>query len=56
MVEQLQKTGKARPSTVGYPKFSTCFNQVIAGLKGNDLKGLIDNQANVLQQELNRLK
>lgn len=56
LMEQLQKTGKARPSTVGYPKFSTCFNQVIAGLKGNDLKGLIDNQANVLQQELNRLK
>lgn len=56
LMEQLQKTGRARPSTVGYPKFSTCFNQIIAGLKTNDLKGLIDNQTSALQQELNRLK
>ena len=57
LMEQLQKTGIARPSTVGYPKFSTCFNQIIAQLGStNDVATLINNQTTSLQTELNRLK
>ena len=57
LMEQLQKTGISRPSTVGYPKFSTCFNQIIAQLGStNDVATLINNQTTSLQTELNRLK
>ena len=56
LYQQLQKTGKARPSTVGYPQFSSAFSQVISGLREGELSTLVDNKANVLQDNLNKLK
>ena len=56
LYQQLQKTGVARPSTIGYPQFSSAFSQVISGLRSGDLNELVDNKANVLQNDLNRIK
>ena len=56
LYQQLQKTGMARPSTVGYPQFSSAFSQVISGLRDGDVSTLVDNKANVLQENLNKLK
>lgn len=56
LYQQLQKTGMARPNTVGYPQFSSAFSQVISGLREGDLNTLVDNKANVLQDNLNKLK
>lgn len=56
LLKQLELTGKARPSTVAYPTFSTCFNQVIYSLAGNDLPALLNTQTNTLQAEMNKLK
>ena len=56
LYQQLQKTGTPRPVTIGYPQFSSAFSQVISGLRGDDLSGLVDNKAGVLQKDLNRLK
>lgn len=56
LYQQLQKTGMARPSTVGYPQFSSAFSQVISGLREGDLSTLVDNKANVLQGNLDKLK
>ena len=56
LLEQLQKTGKARPATVGYPQFSSAFSQVISGLRDSDVSTLVDNKAQVLQGNLDKLK
>lgn len=56
LLKQLQLTGRARPSTVAYPKFSTCFNQVIYSLGSANLSDLLNTQTNTLQAEMNRLK
>ena len=56
LIQQLQKTGVARPSTVGYPQFSSAFSQVISGLREGDVNTLVDNKAAVLQSDLNKLK
>ena len=56
LYQQLQKTGMARPSTVGYPQFSSAFSQVISGLKEGSLSELVDNKASVLQSNLDKLK
>ena len=56
LYQQLQKTGKARPITVGYPQFSATFRQVIDGLRDSDVSTLVDNKANDLQSELNKIK
>ena len=56
LYEQLQKTGKPRPVTVGYPQFSAAFSQVISGLRDNDVSTLVDNKASVLQGNLDKLK
>ena len=56
LYQQLQKTGKARPNTVGYPQFSSAFSQVISGLREGDLNTLVDNKANVLQGNLDKIK
>jgi len=55
LYQQLQKTSIARPSTVGYPQFSSAFSQVISGLREGDVSTLVDNKANVLQNNLNKL-
>lgn len=56
LYEQLQKTGKARPSTVAYPKFSTMFNQIITEMKDGDVSTIVDQKTSQLQTELNKYK
>lgn len=55
LLKQLQFTGKARPATVAYPTFSTCFNQIIYSLKDGNLTDIINTQTNTLQSEMNKL-
>ena len=56
LMEQLQQTSMARPSTVGYRQFSDAFRMVISGLLNEEVSSLVDNKANVLQSELNKIK
>ncbi len=57
LLSQLKTTGKARPSTIAYPKFSSSFNLVIGGIKnGTDLRSLLSTNANELQTEMNKHK
>lgn len=55
LLKQLQLTGKARPATVAYPTFSTCFNQVIYSLKDGNLTDVLNTQTNTLQAEMTKL-
>ncbi len=55
LLKQLQLTGKARPATVAYPTFSTCFNQIIYSLKDGNLTDILNTQTNTLQSEMNKL-
>ena len=55
LLKQLKLTGRARPSTVAYPTFSICFNQVIAHLQNENLAGTLSAQTKSLQTEMNRL-
>lgn len=55
LYQQLQKTGKQRPETVGYPQFSVAFRGVIDGLRDGNVSTLVDNKAAALQNELNKL-
>jgi fructooligosaccharide transport system substrate-binding protein len=56
LYQQLQKTGVQRPETIGYPQFSTAFRGVIDGLRDGDVNTLVDNKAQALQNDLNKLK
>ena len=56
LYNQLLKTGKARPDTVGYPKFTTVFNQVIAELKDGNITDILNSKSQTLQTELDLLK
>lgn len=56
LMKQLQLTGKARPNTVGYPKFTTCFNQIIAELNDGDIATILNTKTLSLQSELDKLK
>ena len=56
LYQQLLKTGKERPSTVGYPKLSATFSQVIAELKNSDVASIIGPKVSALQAELDELK
>ena len=56
LYQQLQKTSIARPTTVGYPQFSSAFSQVISGLRDASVSALVDEKANTLQNELNKIK
>ena len=55
LIKQLALSGKERPATVGYPKFSECFRQVISEMKNDDLKTILDSKARILQAELDKL-
>ena len=55
LIQQLQKTGMARPVTVGYPQFSAHFRQVISSLGGEAVSSLVDKQAAALQTDLNKI-
>ena len=56
LFQQLNKTSIERPETVGYPQFSRAFAQVIIGLKDNEVSKLVDDKAEVLQDDLNEIK
>ena len=56
LYNQLLKTGKARPETVGYPKFSVVFSQVIAELKDGNVSDILNSKTQSLQAELDVLK
>ena len=53
LLQQLEKTGKARPNTVGYKEFSDVFRMVITNLKSSDVSTLVDGKAQLLQSYLN---
>ena len=57
LIQQLYDTSICRPVTVGYPQFSSAFSQVISGLGStDDVSGLVDNKAKVLQTNLDRIR
>lgn len=56
LYNQLINTGKARPDTVCYPKFSVLFNQVITELKDGNVTDILNNKARSLQEELDLKK
>ncbi len=56
LLSQLEKTGRERPVTVGYPQFSTNFSQVIYDMKDKDLATVLNEKAAKLQSELDKLK
>lgn len=56
LYQQLLKTGKSRPETVGYPKLTTAFNQIIYNMKTGNIKDVLNARANELQRELDNLK
>ena len=57
LIQQLYNTSICRPVTVGYPQFSSAFSQVISGLGGtNDVSTLVNNKAQVLQNNLDRIR
>ena len=56
LYNQLLKTGKARPATVGYPKLSVIFSQVIAELKDGNVSDILNSKTISLQAELDLLK
>ena len=53
--EQLEKTGKERPVTVGYPQFSAAFAKVINELREGDVAEIVRNKATELQGNLDKL-
>ena len=55
LYNQLLKTGKARPATVGYPKFSVIFRQIIAELKSGNVEDILNSKTTALQSELDIL-
>ncbi len=55
LYEQLAKTGKERPATVGYPAFSKAFNKVIYKIASMSVSSVVDEVAEELQGELDRL-
>ena len=52
LYNQLLKTGKARPATIEYPKFSVLFGQVISELKDGDVSAILNLKTKSLQAEL----
>lgn len=55
LLQQLSKTGRERPVTIGYPDFSKRFRQVIYGLKDSDVASLLSSKADALQDDLDLL-
>ena len=55
LIKQLELSGTQRPATVGYPKFSECFRQVISEMKDGDIQSILDSKTKILQSELDKL-
>ena len=56
LMQQLSKTGMKRPDTIGYRQFSDVFRMVISDLGNSDVNTLVNNKAQVLQSELDKIK
>lgn len=56
LLSQLEKTGRARPATVGYPQFSNNFRQVIYDMKDKDIAKVLNEKSAALQVQLDKLK
>ena len=55
LMQQLAKTGMKRPDTVGYRQFSDVFRMVISDLGNSNVSTLVDQKADVLQSELDKI-
>lgn len=56
LLQQLEKTGKARPATIGYPQFSSVFRNAIYELGSKSVADLLKTKTDALQLELDKLK
>lgn len=56
LYQQLQKTGKTRPETIGYPSFSLRFRMVIDELRSGDVSSIVDSKAALLEKDLKALQ
>lgn len=56
LMQQLSKTSRERPVTVGYRQFSDVFRMVISDLGNSNVNTLVDNKAQVLQNELDKIQ
>ena len=54
--EQLEKTGRERPATVGYPDFSSVFAKVISEMREGNVATIVQNKATELQGKLDSIK
>ncbi|MCF0113509.1 MAG: hypothetical protein HUJ60_05985 [Bacilli bacterium] len=50
--KQLEVSGIERPATIGYPQFSTVFNQIISEMKNSDIAGILNTKAASLESHL----
>ena len=55
LYQQLQKTGKNRPETIGYPSFSQRFRMVIDELRSGDVNSIVDSKAALLEKDLKQI-
>ena len=56
LLKQLSQTGKERPVTVGYPKFSLTFREIIAKLKNKDVDSIVEAATTDLQSFLDEIR
>ena len=56
LLKQLELSGKERPVTVAYPTFSTTFNQIVYSLGNGNIKDLLNNATNTLQDAMDKVK
>ena len=56
LLDQLSQTGIERPVTVGYPKFTTTFSDIIAKLKDKEVSAIVDAAADELQTTLDEIR
>ena len=56
LLDQLSETGKERPVTVGYPKFSETFRSVITKMRDKDVSELVEDATVTLQNHLDDIR
>lgn len=56
LLDQLKYTSITRPSTVGYPTFSTSFNQILNDMKSSDVNEVVNRLTATFQQELDKIR
>lgn len=55
LLDQLSQTGIERPNTIGYPSFSSCFNNIIYKLRGGDVSKIVEDETANFQSILDNL-